>query len=112
MNRILMAAARGARVQYMSDKGSWFDAPLIRFDGYMTYRIHPDDEHLQYGVVSSALRAMAEEPYAPLQFLSTGPVDLKVFIPDVDYFEWAVADKMHRSLFLLILSEALADEGL
>ena len=72
--------------------------------------IHPDDEHLQYGPISTALREMAQR--TDELFVELGPT--------VTYIDWSVdmeeddgeADAFHQSLFLLILAEALADEGL
>ena len=84
------AAARGARIQI-------FVAET---------RIHPDDEHLQYGPISTALREMAltgeyEDgtiPYFSFEIEREGK-----------YWE-STADQ--RRVFCLILAEALADEGM
>jgi hypothetical protein len=61
MSRLLHAAARGARIQ-TNDRGGWLDAAYIPTADYKgdDFRIHPDDEHLQYGPISTALREMAE----------------------------------------------------
>ena len=76
------------------------------------YRIHPDDSHLQYGPISTALRFNAESA-VPDDMLGFGD-ELGTWV--VDYGDWcAYSDcdyRLHRSLFLLILAEALADEGL
>jgi hypothetical protein len=84
------AAARGARIQI-------FVAET---------RIHPDDEHLQYGPISTALREIA----------LTG--DYKD--DTIPYFALAVArqfqvyfgDEPDYPLFYLFLAEFLADEGM
>jgi hypothetical protein len=66
MSRLLHAAARGARIQ-----SQWRDAHTPTYQEWQTnnqfvfidtmrhYRIHPDDEHLQYGPISTALREIA-----------------------------------------------------
>ena len=111
MSRLLFAAARGARIMSQN-----LEAPLSliwinnTIDHGIDYYIHPDDEHLQYGPISTALREMAQR--TDELFVELGPT--------VTYIDWSVdmeeddgeADAFHQSLFLLILAEALADEGL
>ena len=112
MNRLLFAAARGARIQ-ATLAGQWLTSPL--YDALYPYhnvnrRIHPDDEHLQYGPISTAMHEFAKRSNE--DFVELGPT--------VTYIDWSVdlwedvgqADALHYSLFLLILAEALADEGL
>ena len=110
MNRILFAAARGARLiaNYTNtpQKYAW----VTGWDHAIDYRIHPDDEALQYGPVATALRDAAEDgtgvggvfsvPYGSFWLPYGGATDL------------AEATSLERSLFLLILSEALCDDGL
>lgn len=112
MSRLLFAAARGARVQY-EYRGKWFNTPLRPSKkGSGVWRTHPDDEHLQYGPISTALRA-----WAFLQEAGDYALDRATAV-FADYYEeepdWGqrYTSELHRSLFLLILSEALADEGL
>lgn len=111
MRRLLFAAARGARLQVMAGN-TWYGITQI----YMPFRrdarsirIHPDDLHLQYGPISSALRKMA--------------INGDVYAAEIPYIQgyWDftreeaytfIEQKTHRSLFLLILAEALADSGL
>lgn len=112
MNRILFAAARGARIQQpYPEAGGWFNSCDYFFwgdEGF--YRIHPDDAHLQYGPVSSALREAAEDGSAwdlTSEAWQMASVALK--------FRggcWFAEEELPRSLFLLLLSESLADEGL
>ena len=108
MSRLLFAAARGARIMSQN-----LEAPLslIWINNTIEHDyIHPDDEHLQYGPISTALREMAQR--TDELFVELGPT--------VTYIDWSVdmeeddgeADAFHQSLFLLILAEALADEGL
>ena len=89
------AAARGARIQI-------FVAET---------RIHPDDEHLQYGPISTALREMAEDP--PRSTEAIWPVEryyLDVYKSSEEMYVWA--DSLQKSLILLLVAEALADEGM
>ena len=113
MSRLLFAAARGARVQFFAEQSHRYEwmhiervplkEPQAKF-----YRIHPDDAHLQYGPVSTALRdrVIHDDPWH-------------------DEFQWAISymnarwpnwhykiDGHDYLASLLILAEALADEGL
>ena len=113
MNRILMAAARGARLQgrWASRKEFVNVHAVYLSDHTVEYRIHPDDEHLAYGPVSTALREAALSPDG----MGTGNVPYIHFSLKMCGEEsvwWAWASKNERSLFLLILSEALCDDGL
>ncbi len=113
MSRLLHAAARGARIQ-----SQWRDAHTPTYQEWQTnnqfvfidtmrhYRIHPDDDHLQYGPISTALRDVAmtgdcgdyEIPYC------------RFVIEKEDIYSESTEDE--RSMFLLFLAEALADEGM
>ncbi len=75
-------------------------------DGFQ-YRIHPDDAHLQYGPVSTELRSAAEHS------LTFSPITdyIHKIVLEIDG-DLATGGDLHRALFLLILSEALAEEGL
>jgi hypothetical protein len=105
MSRLLHAAARGARIE-AEWKGVWSGVAGIHFVPKFNYRIHPDDEHLAYGPISTALRDVAmtgdcgdyEIPYC------------RFVIEKEDIYSESTEDE--RSMFLLILAEALADSGL
>ena len=104
MSRILFAAARGAKIQVMYRKG-WIPAVAVRTDDIYKYRIHPADAHLGYGPISTALRNDA------LRLL---PNDSNWFSAlslhsDGDLHSLSPTD---RSMFLLLLAEAVADEGM
>jgi hypothetical protein len=71
------------------------------------YRIHPDDEHLQYGPISTALRVFGmggDDPYTLSSLLALDAYLHEKLHP--------FTDSLENSLFLLILAEALADEGM
>ena len=86
------AAARGARIQI-------FVAET---------RIHPDDEHLQYGPISTALREMAED-------YSWNP-SWEHYAAHAVEDRFTLFDRQHCEtdypLFYLFLAEFLADSGL
>ena len=110
MSRLLFAAARGARIGWQTFSGKWHPAlslTCMQSDfGRDAYRIHPDDAHLQYGPISTVLREVA----------LTGDCDGA----DLPYIEVALLGEDGYSGgteeqfcdFLLILAEALADEGM
>ena len=52
MSRLLHAAARGARIEALYSWG-WGTSVFSLTDSSYHYRIHPDDEHLQYGPISA-----------------------------------------------------------
>ena len=114
MSRLLHAAARGARIQ-----SRWVDAvqwqttcQFMFVDGMRCYRIHPDDEHLQYGPISTALRERAGDSRPPREDFMYDV--MAGIVPNHIEGDWAARYEnfLHRSLFLLILAEALADEGM
>jgi len=87
--RQMFAFARGARMQILVSET----------------RIHPDDEHLQYGPISTALR----EDALGLPIKGTDWFALVALHADGDLNMYSPTEE---SLFLLILAEALADEGM
>jgi len=107
MSRLLHAAARGARIKWMN--GRLQPVP---------YYIHPDDAHLQYGPISTALREISQQDIHYLQD-STGVYEQAAIEDYAAYGELGYcwdkamnATAMQKQLFLLILAEALADEGM
>ena len=109
MNRLLHAAARGARLQALYQL-CWIPLTHISLvPNSYTYRIHPNDEHLQYGPISTALRDMAEDD-------GTWRTDLRWNIAHIvanefnDYYDWQC--EPDYPLFYLFLAEFLADEGM
>ena len=108
MSRIFFAAARGARIQDVA-LGICTDSKFVHLGeaiGHL-YRIHPDDEHLQYGPISTALREMAaDDSWKPGSYrvLAVAAANaFQVYLGGVreDY-----------PLFYLFLAEFLADEGM
>lgn len=117
MSRLLHAAARGARVQRQHFTATYWEPSRLVWavepqDCDYDYRIHPDDEHLQYGPISSALREDAE--VSPAYYFDPRISEETCFAIGTHRVSglYDMADPMTRSLFLLILAEALADGGL
>ena len=89
------AAARGARIQI-------FVAET---------RIHPDDEHLQYGPISTALREMAEDPAFWTSKCWKWSIANSAANEFTVYFDSRTGEPDYP-LFYLFLAEFLADEGM
>ena len=108
MSRLLFAAARGARIQSRWVDGTqWQTTSQFMFvDGMRHYRIHPADEHLQYGPVSTALLKLAEDD-------SWNPSEERsLALAVARQFQVYFGDEPDYPLFYLFLAEALADEGM
>lgn len=112
MNRILFAAARGARIQRYGFMDQWEPAlwcalPNNIHQDQKSLRIHPDDAHLEYGPVSSALREAAAGN--SWEYLNEHH---QMALAVLRHGAWYWTDADDRSLFMLLMAESLADEGL
>lgn len=109
MSRLLHAAARGARVQALYQR-VWIPANTISTQvGRYTYRIHPDDEYLQYGPISTELREMAaDDSWNPNSYRVLAAAAANEF---KEYFDSRQGEPDYP-LFYLFLAEFLADSGL
>ena len=117
MSRLLHAAARGARIQtkWVDSGDSWqATGQLVLVDDMRYYRIHPNDAHLQYGPISTALREMSKQPKTiHHKGVNLPHFGFSIFAENEnEMLEVLRCDKLTHSLFLLILAEALADEGM
>ena len=112
MSRLLFAAARGARIQreieLLSGKFHWENVG-IRWGLDDALRIHPDDAHLAYGPISTALRDFAAGYARRPNDDTYWRIARNHYTREVGAGFYTLHD---RSLFLLILAESLADEGL
>jgi len=107
--RIAFAFARGARVQYFYQL-RWEEALSLNKSSSYEWRIHPADEHLQYGPVSSRVRAAAlSQPFRDALQEQYG-VELVAELSSI--YPRDFNDEEHTRLTLLFMAEALADEGL
>jgi len=112
MNRLLHAAARGARIQALDKNLGWIlssHCPLALSNDTRPYRIHPEDEHLAYGPISTPLREMAEDVVWNGDWASflAGSIANEF----TDHFYRAQCEP-NDQLFYLFLAEFLADEGM
>jgi len=89
-------------------EGTWYGVSGIHLVPKFNYRIHPEDAHLAYGPVSTALREMAE------QYVYSTRWENK--IAEVAATEFTVyfdsQSPPDYPLFYLFLAEFLADFGL
>ena len=107
MSRLLHAAARGARIEALYQR-CWIPLTHISLEpNAHAYRIHPDDAHLQYGPISTALREMAADD-------SWNPSLYRVLaISAATAFRvYSGGVREDYPLFHLFLAEFLADEGM
>jgi hypothetical protein len=82
--------------------------PLDEYNtSYMHRRIHPEDEHLQYGPVSTALHQIVKTGKEPSNL--SGILALTVYLHESTR---PCDDLLHRDLFLMFWAEFLADEGM
>jgi hypothetical protein len=121
-SRLLFAAARGARIQrlwfkHKDEPYNWETSRVIKAgaDSDYDYRIHPADEHLQYGPISTALlwEAANYEPkkglkHPTMREYTTAAVVANAIDGDFD----TPMEDCDIVMYMLILAEALADEGL
>ena len=113
MSRLLHAAARGAKMQtkWVDSGAQWqTTGQIVLVDDMRYYRIHPADEHLQYGPISTALREMAEDySWNPSwEHYAAHAVEDRFSLFD----RHDGLNEPDYPLFYLILAEFLADEGM
>jgi len=109
MSRLLHAAARGARIQ-ADYQGVWSGVSGIHLGKTPhDYRIHPDDAHLQYGPISTALREMAEDVVwrGDWAYFLAGSI-----ANEFTEHSYRAQCEPDDQLFYLFLAEFLADEGM
>lgn len=114
MSRLLFAAARGARIEALYQR-CWITLTHISIvPNAHAYRIHPEDAHLEYGPISTALREMAINDlwYPPswqISLASTVSLDVAREFSELLFSRRENED---YPLFYLFLAEFLADEGM
>ena len=108
MSRLLHAAARGARIED-DGVGAWSESRFVHLVGSdWEYRIHPDDAHLQYGLISGALREYAETAHWPYTLSALMAKEAYEYELPLGLTEF---DAEQIQMFLLILAEDFADRG-
>jgi hypothetical protein len=117
IDRLKFAWARGARIQARlkidrKKDSLWTTVGLPGWNSHTDYRIHPDDAHLEYGPLSSALRleATTGEPlfYSPYREMAWLWVREYMENFGIDLREGA----NEIPSFMLFAAEYLADMGL
>jgi hypothetical protein len=117
IQRLKFAWARGARIQWLSPERppqTLYNWPLEYTESMLG--VHPDDEDLQYGPLSTALREMAlyrimhdrwtvERCYQDAACLLVDKLDPRGMNANLE-------DDVTLPTFLLFYAELLADEGL
>ena len=113
---LLHAAARGAKLEVDLQSGygwesNWQQYMPVKGDGFK-WRIHQKDAHLRYGPISSVLVESAKNPSMPEDsvFPSIWPISMLWQL--TEYYRFAEADELTKSLFLLMVAESLIEDGL
>ena len=117
IQRLKFAFARGARIQF-NYRGVWQEARSPLWNQEINFRIHPKDEHLQYGLLSNAMRAagldgvagitsLAADAYQMYQHIVGGSHPTR-YVEDYDGADPKTVGRLHA----LFIAELLADEGL
>lgn len=129
IQRLKFAHARGAVIQYKGDRrhsdkeATWYTAQS--YNGIICddqWRIHPDDEHLQYGPLSSECLELAKYTRKESDSLDFGTTPLEwaarefsiVFAEDMIDPEGLTAVDFEDfwDLWLGFVAEYLADQGM
>jgi hypothetical protein len=110
MSRLLHAAARGARIED-NGEGVWSESRFVHLvGGDWEFRIHPDDQYLQYGPISAELREMAADDSWTSKCWKWSIANSAANEFTV-YFDSRTGEPDYP-LFYLFLAEFLADEGM
>lgn len=112
LKRLKFAWARGARLQCQYPPEKWPYTVWVPVNyPEVGARIHPDDEHLQYGPLSTALR---KRPFEAFEAFDSKPALLAMAWAVEAYGDGSsVEGHIHDwMMFDLFVAELLADEGL
>lgn len=116
--RLKFAWARGARIQARFDwiDESWHEQITINPEmSGLVWRIHPDDEHLQYGPLSSTLHELVDKPddIDQSSYYRTAIVAAAMmYAQETDSSYSETHDLDEWGMWCLFFAELLADEGL
>lgn len=117
--RLLVAASRGARIQYTQSFGpkTWMETRNTSILFADECRIHPDDIACQYGPIATQLRLMAastqhEWDETSIRYMADQYV--YDFVTNITWEERCTVadDRDHRPWQLLFAAELAADEGM
>lgn len=122
IQRLKFAAARGARIevaclqpeeQWMrsiaeQEQLPWEEADCPAWNNQFVYRIHPDDAHLEYGPLSTAIQQIAVKwPQPSNRYHRMALQTVVIWLG-----QEPIADPEDWMMKCLVLAEYLADEGL
>ena len=125
IKRLKFAQARGARIEHYGFHDAhagqqWMVCPSVAwlyYEHYHSFRVHPDDAHLEYGDVARTALSLAQtmsnygrEDERYTDFTKDWPLGIMIMLgagpPENDM------TIQEKTLYLLFLAEFLADEGL
>lgn len=114
IQRLKFAWARGARIQSFSKLYErWFelDFHTMEDSDWVKHRVHPDDAHLEYGPISSALRDgvlfKGIQEYNPYRIMGITWLQEYAYV-----FNCSSSSHEEIGMFALFTAEFLADKGL
>jgi hypothetical protein len=112
LQRLKFAFARGARIQHdncqeVVEEWRYTSAPL--WGTICNYRVHPDDAHLEYGPLSTAMRNSVLYEAWPLDSIYRAAEKL---FHDAYDFPPGPTQQYDWGMQKLMFAEYLADEGL
>lgn len=118
--RLLVAASRGARIQYIPSFGpkTWMETRNISILFADECRIHPDDIACQYGPIATQLRLMAastEREWDETSIRYMADQVVYDIMKDVSWDEphcLVRSTRSERQWLLLFAAELAADEGM
>lgn len=122
IKRMQFAHARGARIQVPEgacrmgadpNAGRWVTIGHPYWSAQQSFRIHPDDEHMQYGPLSRSIRESALDDMSGVYFTASHQAAMafvRALAPGL--LALSIEDGELLSFFKLFAAEFLADEGL
>ncbi len=113
-SRLKFALARGARIQFRIPPNAWWDGiERPSWQPHCEYRIHPKDEHLAYGPLSTALRddALYNELDVVCDNAAEAAHEYARNYRDTANEHWGDLSNVEIRALGYLLAEVLADEG-
>lgn len=102
-NRLLRAAARGARIQ-IREAVEWKPSHCVPTHESPAYRVHPEDAHLMYGSLATTIRKHAENPPVTL-YRGYNSYVYDAYCRFSDVGDYGALSKKGRVIYLLLLAE-------
>jgi hypothetical protein len=113
IQRLKFAHARGARIQFRHYRGSaWLETSPTPAWRANSYRIHPDDAHMEYGHLSRALRDSTITSDVDAWDTYQAAITLIRHHAPAGFIALDEDSATLLGMFKLFFAEMLADEGL